>query len=138
MTGVQTCALPIYLIQKYELKELDPKNIEEKISNSRLPYKNPKDALVAVAEKHLSPTSYLKTLYPGFKTEERKKTSSKITKKEKQLLSGIHSVFASCCKPKIGDDLVGYIGKEHVIKIHKRTCKHLKKADQSRFIDIKN
>jgi (p)ppGpp synthase/HD superfamily hydrolase len=51
-------------------------------------------------------------------------------------LKGIKYVYAGCCRPNSPDNTFGYIGKDHVIKIHKKSCKLLKNADKKRVIEI--
>lgn len=43
--------------------------------------------------------------------------------------------IANCCKPVLGDDIVGYITKGNGIAVHKSNCSNLKNMD-SRFIDV--
>lgn len=43
--------------------------------------------------------------------------------------------IANCCKPVLGDEIVGYITKGNGIAVHKQNCSNLKNMD-SRFIDV--
>ncbi len=43
--------------------------------------------------------------------------------------------IANCCKPVLGDDIIGYITKGNGIAVHKSNCANLKNMD-TRFIDI--
>lgn len=43
--------------------------------------------------------------------------------------------IANCCKPVLGDEIVGYITKGNGIAVHKSTCANLKNMEP-RFIDV--
>lgn len=123
-------------IEEFKLTTLDDKIMENRIRDSRMPYNNLNDAFIAIAEKILTKNAFLKIVYPNFSTSEtkEKKTDKKISGIDS--LKGIRYSYAGCCNPEGYKDTVGYIGRDHVIKIHKNSCKHLKKADKNRIIEI--
>lgn len=123
-------------VDEYKLENLDDKLIESRVVESRLPYKSLNDVFVAMAEKILSKTVLLKNIYPGFSIQKS------VTTKREEVLSGIESLkgiryaYAGCCNPKGNEGTIGYIGRDHIIKIHRNDCKLLKKADKKRVIEI--
>jgi guanosine-3',5'-bis(diphosphate) 3'-pyrophosphohydrolase len=126
-------------ISKFGLPDIDKDKSEKIVASSKLPYKGLDRALAAIAERNLKPIKFLKTLYPKFSLFERKKerkTSEQISAQHPSLISIRHD-FAKCCKPTPKDsDVVGYLGKEHIIRIHKKNCKRLTTLDHSRFIEL--
>jgi GTP pyrophosphokinase len=55
--------------------------------------------------------------------------AEKIEKTGKIIISGEKNIsynLAKCCKPKKGDEIIGYITKTKGISIHKKNCKNLK------------
>ena len=123
-------------IEDLGLKTLDQKTLNCRLLESRLPYNKLDEALIALAEKDLPKISLLKVLYPNFNNSQ--KIKFKIPEQSLYLdsLAGIKHVYAGCCKPKQTDNLIGYVTSEHVIKIHNKNCRFIKKANQNRLIDI--
>jgi len=110
---------------------------KDTIRDQTLPYKSFKRALVAVGENALKAVKLAKALYPGLNTSEKRKKKIVVTASDNlDPLEGIKHEFASCCKPRISDKKVGYLGREHVIKIHRQDCKRLLGADPKRIIEI--
>lgn len=55
-------------------------------------------------------------------------------------LTDVKYVYAKCCNPIPGDDVVGFISREGDLKIHRVNCnntKHLARTDGERIIDVK-
>jgi guanosine-3',5'-bis(diphosphate) 3'-pyrophosphohydrolase len=56
-------------------------------------------------------------------------------------VGSLESHFAACCKPKSGDDIVGYIlAPAHVVEVHRSNCPvFLNKIvdDKTRFVEVK-
>ena len=110
----------------------------QKIENMRLPYKTLDKALIALAENNLSRTKLVKALHPDFDSSEKRlikfpgqdSTSLKA-------LKGIRHSFAGCCQVAESKEVVGYLTKEHIIKIHRKDCKRLIGVDPRRIIDLK-
>lgn len=123
-------------IEQFNLPILDQKIIELRINQSRLPYNKLNDALVALAEKDLPKVSFLKILYPSFNNTQKIKLTNFHEKSSLDSLAGIVHLYAGCCKPKQTDNLVGYVTKNHVIKVHNKNCRFIKKADNRRLFDI--
>lgn len=125
------------LLEKYELPALNDEKAERILNESRLPYKSMSKAFMAIAENTLSPVKLAKVLYPQLETAEKRplKLVPK-TQTEHFSLRGIRHEFAKCCKPKETDKVVGYLGREHIIKVHKVSCRHLKSVDSKRLINL--
>ncbi|MFA7244355.1 MAG: RelA/SpoT family protein [Patescibacteria group bacterium] len=123
-------------IEEFKLPRLDDGKLTENLKKSRLPYKNLDDAFVAFSEKMLSKVNLLKAVYPSFTTTEICEVPREELPKGIDSLRGVKYVYAGCCRPSSPENAFGYIGKDHVIKIHKRSCKFLKKADEKRVIEI--
>lgn len=42
--------------------------------------------------------------------------------------------LAKCCKPSLTDNIIGYYSYDNVLKVHKRDCQNLNKAEQERLV----
>lgn len=50
---------------------------------------------------------------------------------------GLLTNLATCCRPMVGDDIVGYITRGRGVTIHRRDCKNVQGlADNERLIDV--
>jgi RelA/SpoT family (p)ppGpp synthetase len=123
---------------KYELKPVGKNESEKLISESRLPYNTLKAALIAVGENALKTTGLMRIIYPrtNFSDIRSRKVQAEISKAGIANLKYIRHEFAKCCKPKESDKVIGYLGREHIIKVHKVTCHRLKNVDKDRLIEI--
>ncbi|MBU8933058.1 MAG: DUF2250 domain-containing protein [candidate division Zixibacteria bacterium] len=45
-------------------------------------------------------------------------------------------ILAKCCTPTVGDDIVGYYSYDNVLKVHRRDCPNLAKAEQQRLVKL--
>lgn len=126
------------MVAKYNLAPLNKNEAEALLEDSRLPYNELDRALVAVGEGSLQVFKLLKTIYPKFKVPETRapRATKKVEAAGISILAGIRHDFAKCCKPKDGDPIVGYLGREHVIKVHRANCKRLTNLDKNRFIKL--
>lgn len=111
-------------------------NADKLVSRSRLPYQDYKSALIAIGEGSISKTSLLKALYPNLKHDYKQVASKNTQIIEIPALKDIRHALAGCCKPKISDRRVGYLTREHIIKIHKFDCKRISAADPRRIFDL--
>lgn len=113
------------------------KSIADKlVSRSRLPYQDYKTALSAVGERAISKSALFKVLFPSKKIEPKKKITPKKNIAEIPALHNIRHAYAGCCHPKVTDKKVGYITKDHIVKIHKVDCKRIKQADARKLVDL--
>lgn len=51
-------------------------------------------------------------------------------------MSGMLIHFANCCHPLPGENVVGFITRGRGITIHHEGCRHIKKADPDRLVDV--
>jgi GTP pyrophosphokinase len=51
-------------------------------------------------------------------------------------LDDVETSLARCCSPQKGDDVVGYLGKNRVIKVHRRDCDALAELEEKRLLDV--
>lgn len=121
---------------RHNLPPFNPKEAEDRISNSRLPYNSLADLLVALAEHVVTSNMVIKVLYPNFHEPEARPQKTLLPQNDIKILSGIRYELAGCCKPKENQKIVGYVGRDHVIKVHRKNCKFIKNADPERFIYI--
>lgn len=66
-----------------------------------------------------------------------KSTSNKIDYKNDILVAGnsdIKVTIAKCCKPIMGDEIVGYVTKSEGVTVHKKNCKNISLSE--RLIDV--
>jgi len=45
-------------------------------------------------------------------------------------------ILAKCCRPSLRDDIVGYFSYDDFIKIHRRDCANVKKAEPDRLVQL--
>ncbi|MCX6809011.1 MAG: RelA/SpoT family protein [Candidatus Berkelbacteria bacterium] len=124
--------------EKFSLELLSPTEADRQIEKSRLPYNSYSRSLVAIGEGAMRTMSLLRVLYPKFNfSNAREAKPAQIEEAENlDLLKNIRHEFAKCCKPKPSDKIIGYLGREHIIKVHKISCKRIKGAEQRRLIEL--
>ncbi len=93
-----------------------------------------KRTLDSIAIKKLFPEIDIKGVVRVVKKKERKSFFHKLIKVEGY--DDIDVVFARCCSPIKGDDIVGFITKNRGIVIHKRSCTNIRNALESRLINV--
>lgn len=121
---------------KHNLPQITAKQADHLISDSRMPYNNLHDLLVAYAEHVVTANMIIKVLYPTHREPETKTQKTLIPEQDLKILSGISYELAKCCKPKESNKIVGYVGRDHTIKVHNKNCKFIRNADPDRFIYI--
>jgi GTP pyrophosphokinase len=114
----------------------------------RLTVKEREDLLVEVGLGMISPTNIVKAVYPLedllTSTQQIETISSKTKTVSKSTLgevmvdgqTGIPFRFATCCKPKKSDQIVGYISRLKSVAIHKSSCKMVLKGNPTRMINV--
>ena len=125
-------------IEKFNLPPLNRSEAEKSVNDSRLPYNTLRRAMIAVGENALKINALLKIIYPKTIFTEIKtiKTASDQKSNSLDTLRHVRHEFAKCCKPGPEDKVVGYLGREHTIKIHRQSCKRLKGLEPKRFIQL--
>lgn len=126
----------LHAIEQYQLEQISEKEADIKLNQSILPFNTFSSALVALGEKNLSSITLLKVLYPEFKTNDKKPKKFQHQKKGIESLKSITHEYAGCCKPNQNSRIIGYISKNHIIKIHKKSCNNLRSSDKNRIIEI--
>ncbi len=121
---------------RHNLPTISEKKANELLLSSRLPYNHINDLMVALANRIVTKNTVIKTLFPDFKITIGKKQHALSNDQSSLILPGIRYSIAKCCNPDPSQKIVGYIGKDHIIKIHKKNCKFLKNSDPSRLIYI--
>lgn len=125
-------------IEKHDLPPLNKIDAEKLLKNSRTPYNSLEKAFAAISEGNLSIVKFIKTINPNFKSAERR-SSFVLTENDTLFFPALKNIpheFAKCCKPKKNDKVVGYLGKEPIVKIHHINCKRLANIDSRRLIDL--
>lgn len=51
-------------------------------------------------------------------------------------IGNVSHQFAKCCKPILGDAIIGYVSQSKGLVIHREDCKTLKELDSHRFADV--
>lgn len=121
---------------KNGLSPLTEKTMNDRISDSRLPYNNFSDLMVALAERVVTINMVIKVLYPNLKKEEVRQQKTIDNANDMKILSGIRYELAKCCQPKKDQKIVGYVGRDHIIRVHRANCKFIRNADPERMIYI--
>lgn len=122
--------------EKNGLAQMPEKTINARISDSRLPYNNFPDLMVALAERVITLGMIAKVLYPNMVSKEVRQQRTFADQKDLKILSGIRYDLAKCCQPKDTEKIVGYVGRDHIIKVHRKNCKFIKDADPARLLYI--
>ncbi len=121
------------LLKKYSDKRLTVREREEvleKVGNGSVEAVSvikkivPKDIL---ASKQIEPTVNKKVLTDSIKLE--KKNEVLITGQK-----GYKTQLATCCKPTIENEIIGYITRGRGVTIHRSYCKVLMGHDRNRFV----
>ncbi len=125
----------------------------ERVAKETLGLSSIDDALAGIGYGKLSSHQLLGKILPPEKFQEIspfKKVLQKITPdrfsrglkkatKEAVLVKGIDDVmirFARCCKPLIGDEIIGYISRGRGVAVHLKGCPSMKDSDPERIIDV--
>lgn len=125
------------LIALHDLPKYKINDSNKLIKDSALPYNDIDTALAAVGENTIGKYKLIKILYPDHDFNKKKRsTPIKTVRTKLKSLQDIAHVFSKCCNPKIGDQIIGYISSDHVIKIHKINCSKIKNADKNRIISV--
>ncbi|HOX41103.1 MAG TPA: RelA/SpoT family protein [bacterium] len=125
-------------IKKHALLPIDKERLEKLFSKSRLPHKTLGRAFRSVGSNTLPVYKLIKLFYPNFSPSEEKfvKQSPSGASTRIMELEGIRHDLAKCCKPKPGEQIVGYTCKEHLIRVHRVQCKRLRDVDQRRLSEL--
>ncbi len=127
------------VLSKNRLPAFDRAKADTLVAQSNLPYQDLTAALIAIAEGALNKVRLVKVLHPDFSTTEHRKTAAAKTDDQPGIvaLKHIRHVFAGCCKPSEQDhNIIGYLSKEHVIKVHRKNCRRISSVDKRRLIDL--
>nr|HPL01815.1 hypothetical protein [bacterium] len=110
-----------------------------RLHQSRLPYENIDSAFASIAKNDQSIIDFLRVILDDQEIGKDEKIS-KYTPKGSISLGigqGIPYKIARCCKPKISDDIIGYITLQQKITVHKKSCAETKKFSKQRIISAK-
>lgn len=126
-------------------RELDPHfSLLQHFRGKNLPRKQREEILHHIGAGTLSPETVAREIFQEWKKREggsSKSSSPKITEeKGKILISGrtdIPTKIASCCHPKMGDAILGFITRGKHITIHRIDCKILTHLENSRIIEAR-
>lgn len=124
------------LVNEYSLSQINENQAKNNLANSRLPYKTIDDLMVAVYNRSVSKYAAFKTLYPEVVIQPSKKSKTLLKNDNSKTYSTLRLKIAKCCTPGKKDKIVGYVGRDHSIKVHKHNCKFLKNTDPNRHIFI--
>jgi GTP pyrophosphokinase len=129
--------------------ELDSENLLlREYEGKRLTVKEREVVLEDIARGRISPLTVLKKLFPkheffrkrpeslkwkGKRGDAKKRSEIKILVTGEK---GYETRKASCCKPKAGESIVGYVTRGGIVTVHKVGCKLLKSLEKSRFISV--
>jgi len=123
--------------KEFNLPDVSEITASHLLSQSRLPYKSFNDLLIALYNHSVSKHTLIKTIYPKYKFQiSKKEPVSTARDLQNNQFMGLKSQIAKCCNPNHSSKIIGYIGKDHIIKIHKINCKFVKKTDPKRQIFI--
>lgn len=128
--------------------ELDSENlIFRNIEGERLTVKEREKIIEDIAREKVSALSILKKLFPEHQFFQKRPESLKwkggmASRKiaEPDVLvtgqKGYETRLASCCKPKPGDSIIGYITRGGYVTVHKLSCNVLKNYNKTRLINV--
>lgn len=114
----------------------------------RLTVKEREELLVEIGLGMLSPTNIVKAVYPLEDLLKSTQQVEVVIDPKKSVVgsslgevvvdgqSGIPFRFATCCKPKRADGIVGYISRQKAVTIHKSTCSMVLSSNPERLISV--
>ena len=110
-----------------------------RLHQSRLPYENIDSAFASIAKNDQSIIDFLRVILDDQEIGKDEKISKYVPKGSISLGigQGIPYKIARCCKPKISDDIIGYITLQQKITVHKKSCAETKKFSKQRIISAK-
>ena len=123
-------------LEKDIITEKNIKQLSAKISDSKLPFNDLYTALVSVGKHDISRNEIIRVLHPSVAYAEEKNLKKFDSKKKVQfeIGGGFTHRLANCCKPKDGDDILGYITLQKTITVHKTKCIEARRFDKERII----
>lgn len=117
----------------------------------KYPYNNLDGVLSAIGSGILNPKQIASFLYlseeqPSINTKKsifskflpfwkKKKIRSKVIV-DGDIIDNLLISFASCCKPDIKHDIIGFITRGRGIMIHRKDCPNIRKEDKGRLINV--
>jgi guanosine-3',5'-bis(diphosphate) 3'-pyrophosphohydrolase len=136
---------------QYGLPELDQSlSVLKEYAKSARNKRQREMILHRIGNSSISPVSVAKEIAIRLKKEQvlhstkpskKKPSSSQKSEKEAEIIIGenrnIPTKKASCCNPKPGDKIVGYVTRGNHITIHRTDCNTLAKLDSRRLLDAR-
>jgi GTP pyrophosphokinase len=98
-------------------EQINGEEVIERVTNSR---KEGEGAPKSFAEEALQVEDYLQKARHGYEED-----GPLSRKKEDVVIAGMSNIaysYAKCCQPVPGDDVIGFVTAEGVVKIHRKNC----------------
>jgi GTP pyrophosphokinase len=124
-------------------------SIIKKYGAKRLTFKEREDVLSEIGVGAISPSLIIKAIYPledllqSTQQVEPALVASNINLLKSTLgevvvdgQTGIPFKFATCCKPKRTDQIIGYVNRGKAITVHRLNCKMVKNNNLDRLISV--
>ena len=137
-------------LKRFNQDLLDPNlSFLKTFKNKKQTIREREQLIIKVGNGSLDAISLIKDILPAEKVMKKKaqKTLAKevlteniqIDKDSEVLIGGekgFKTQIATCCLPKAGDDIIGYITRGSGVTVHNSNCKMLKGLDSDRFIKV--
>ncbi len=134
-------------LKNFGQEELDKENLLLRdFGGKKLTVKAREALLEDIAKQKISPMEVLQKLFPEHQLFKKRPESLKWKKKNEKTKNsptvlvtgekGYETKMASCCLPKFGESIVGYITRGGQVTVHKFECAVLKSLDKSRLISV--
>ncbi|HBG81441.1 TPA: (p)ppGpp synthetase [candidate division CPR2 bacterium] len=123
------------LLKEFKNVEITIQNIKEKKVLEGLSLKNLEELYVKIGEGQIT----VKQVMRKISLTEERKVKTKEVKKTVGIIKGTEGIryrLASCCSPKIGDIIAGYVTQGQGVSIHKRGCINITNKDKDKFISV--
>jgi GTP pyrophosphokinase len=122
------------ILKNYGQKRLTVREREELLTEIGLGMVSPSNIVRAVyqVEDLLKSTQQIQLL----PTVGKNLTSSSLGEVIVDGQTGIPFRFATCCTPKFGDSIVGYISRQKAVSVHKMNCRMVLNSNQDRLISV--
>lgn len=137
-------------LKRFNQDALDPNLSFLKVYNKKkLTIREREQLIIKVGNGSLDSITLIKDILPAEKVM-RKKAQDLLAKevlteniqidKDSEILiggeKGFKTQIATCCMPKVGDGIIGYITRGRGVSVHNSNCKMLHGLDPKRFIKV--
>ena len=130
-----------HAVLEKELNRLGLRNINNQTISEQFHFKNTDDFLAAIGRGDINSIQIANAVNRLTHREQKERQHTPVTRIRKKepssdvTIQGVGNLlthFGQCCKPVLGDPIIGYITQGRGVTIHKRDCRNILKMDDAR------